>query len=38
MALVVSFRKAHDAFSTTVSWPNPAAYSLHCKHRVGPGH
>ena len=41
MALVVSLRNAHGASSTTVSWPNPAAYSPH-EHqlpavRQGPG-
>ena len=34
MDLVVSLRKAHDAFPTAICWPDPKTYSSHCKHRT----
>ena len=34
MALVVSFRKAHDASPTTIFWPDPQVYVAHRKRRT----
>ena len=36
MALVVGLRKAHVASPSTIFWPNPAVYGLHCKSQVDP--
>ena len=38
MAFVVSLRKAHDASSTTVSWPDPQAYITHFKRKTHSAH